>query len=136
MPGSNNIRPRFVAGLSIVCVIYTVYNVYIFDQHFFEVTSRNMRHILKFFTVLIVYGSGLLAYSATGWRGWPLQLWNLFYGSMLLLLLLMGIVDVWSAGFSQQVRDMTIALHGFLISPLPFIGLGLIIRLVKQKDAT
>jgi hypothetical protein len=133
MPVSNNTRLRFVAGLSIVCVLYTVYNVYMVDPHFFLVTSRNTRHIIRFGTVLIAYGAGLLAYSPAGQRGWMLPLWHFFYGSMLLLLILLGVYDSWSSGLSQQVRDMIIALHEFLISPLPFVVLGLIARLVRER---
>lgn len=86
--------------------------------------------------MLIAYSAGLLAYSPASQRGWMLPLWHFFYGSMLLLLILLGVYDGWSSGISQQVRDMIVALHEFLISPLPFVVMGLIARLVKQKDAT
>jgi len=120
-----NRRLFFFGGLIIITILYSLYNLYLLDEHFFEITSRKTRHMIKFGSVLIVYCIGFFSlkrYSPI----WLMQIWNILYAGGLLLLILFGIYDQWIRALSQPFRNLVITCHEFLISPVLYVIMGII----------
>jgi hypothetical protein len=125
-------RWRFVAGLVAIALLYTVYMLYFDNPHFLETSSRGVRHVIRFSTILFTYGIGLMVFTRV-YPGWLLQLWQIGYLGILGLLLVLGIYDFWTQSLSVPFRDLIIAVHEFLISPIPFVLAGLIYRLATAR---
>ena len=108
-----------------MAVLYSVYNLYLLDERFFEITSRKTRHGIKFGSVLVAYAIGVLAFKKYC-PAWLMQLWTIIYAAGLLLLVLFGIYDEWISSFSMPFRNLVITLHECLISPIPYVIIGII----------
>jgi glucan phosphoethanolaminetransferase (alkaline phosphatase superfamily) len=121
-------RWRFAAGLVVIALLYTSYIIYCSNLHFVEATSRGVRHVVRFSTILLTYGIGLLVFARV-YPNWLVQLWHIGYLGMLSLLLLLGIYDFWAQDLSVTFRDFIITVHELLISPIPYVIAGLVYRL-------
>jgi hypothetical protein len=125
MQRPDNRRLFFFLGLLAMAILYSVYNLYLLDEHFFEITSRKTRHLIKFGSVLVAYVIGFLAFKKYC-PAWLMQLWTIIYAAGLLLLVLFGIYDEWISSFSMPFRNLVITLHECLISPIPYVIIGII----------
>ena len=123
---------RFIAGLVAVALLYTLYMLYFDNPRFLEASSRGVRHVIRFSTILLTYGIGLLAFNRV-YPAWLVQLWHIGYLGILGLLLLLGIYDFWTQNLSVPFRDFVIAVHEFLISPIPFVLAGLVYRVAATR---
>ena len=115
----------FFIGLLAIAILYSIYNLYLLDTRFFTITTRMTRHVIKFGSVLVAYGIGLLAFKRFC-PSWLMQLWHFLYAAGLLLLILLGVYDGWISQLSMPVRNLVITLHEFLISPVPYVIVGII----------
>lgn len=132
----NNRRLRFITGLVVIVVVFSVYNLYLLDESwFFEGLPRSERHVIKFASVLIVYAMGLLAYAGRP-PGWLVQVWHMLYGVLLLVLVLLGGYDTWVREFSPAVRNLGVSLHVFLISPIPYVFVAIIGRAAERMTGS
>ena len=125
-------RWRFAAGLAAIAVLYTVYVLYFSDLRYVEATSRGVRHVVRFSTILLTYGIGVFVYTR-GYAAWLVQLWNIGYLGLLALLLLLGIYDFWTDGLSIPLRNLVITIHELLVSPVPYVIAGLVYRLAGVR---
>jgi hypothetical protein len=118
-------RLFFFIGLLAIAILYSIYNLYLLDTRFFTITTRMTRHVIKLGSVLLAYGIGLLAYKRFC-PAWLMQLWHILYATGLLLLVLLGVYDGWISQLSMPVRNLVITWHEFLISPVPYVIVGII----------
>ena len=125
-------RWRFAAGLAAIALLYTIYILCFNNLHYVEATSRGVRHVVRFSTILLTYGIGLMVFARV-YPVWLVQLWHIGYLGLLGLLLLLGIYDFWTQGLSVPFRDLIISVHEFLISPIPFVIAGLVYRLAGAR---
>ncbi|HEV2483644.1 MAG TPA: hypothetical protein VGS79_28455 [Puia sp.] len=123
----NSRRWRFVAGLVASALLYTAYMLYFDNPHFLEASSRGVRHVIRFSTILITYGIGLMVFTRV-YPAWLVQIWNIGYLGILGVLLLLGIYDFWTQSLSVPFRDFIITVHESLISPVPFVVAGVVYR--------
>ena len=132
MSQQDNRRWRYAAGLVTIALLYTIYIIYCNNVHYVEATSRGVRHLIRFSTILLTYGIGLMVINRI-YPVWLVQLWHIGYLGILGLLLLLGVYDFWTQGLSVPFRDLIITVHEFLISPVPFVIAGLVYRLAGAR---
>jgi len=124
MTGLSN-KQVYWAGFIIIVIIYSLYNLYLVDVGYYQDIPRKVRHIGKFAAIVIIYATGTFAlkkYTAD----WMMYTWHLVHIIIIILLLLIGIYD-WSFGeVSAQVRNVANTLFEFLISPVIYIGVGIL----------
>jgi hypothetical protein len=125
-------RWRFAAGLVAIALLYTAFVLYFDNLHFVEATSRGVRHVIRFATMLLTYGIGLMVFNRV-YPVWLVQLWHIGYLGILGLLLLLGIYDFWTQGLSVPFRDLIISVYEFMVSPVPFVVAGLVYRLAGAR---
>jgi hypothetical protein len=124
MPGSLNKRTYYFLGLLGIIVIYSSYSLLFLYNYSYDISVR-AKHIIKFGTIFLVYGIGVLAlrnYVA----GWMLKIWHFCYIFLLSLLLLIGVWDWVSWIDSVPVHNIANSLDEILISPVLYISLGII----------
>jgi hypothetical protein len=117
-------RARWIGGLVVILVIYTLYYLLFADT---DVTwiPRKIRHVIKFATTVAVYLVGTYHLGELKDR-WMSNLWHFIHISLLGIITLVGIYD-WTFGMvSPQVKDMTVTMQEFLISPVLYVGMGII----------
>lgn len=132
MSQADSRRWRFVAGLVAIALLYTIYIVYFDNLRYVEATSRGVRHVVRFSTILLTYGIGVLVFARV-YPAWLVQLWHIGYLGSLALLLLLGIYDFWTQDLSVSFRDFIITVHELLISPVPYVVAGLVYRLAGTR---
>jgi len=128
----NSKRWRFVAGLAAIALLYTVYMLYFDNPRFLDGSSRGVRHVIRFSTILITYAIGLRVFTRV-YPSWLVQIWNIGYLGILGILLLLGVYDFWTQSLSVPFRDFIITVHESLISPIPFVIAGLVYRLAATQ---
>lgn len=121
-----------MAGLVAIALLYTIYVLYFDNLHFVEASSRGVRHVIRFSTILITYGIGVLAFRRA-YPVWLVELWHIGYLGILGLLLMLGIYDFWTQNLSVPFRDLIITIHEILISPIPFVVAALVYRLAGTR---
>src|ERR1700761_4281240 len=118
-------RQIYWIGFIVIVIIYSLYNLYLVDVGYYQSIPRKVRHIGKFLSILIIYGTGTLALRRTTTE-WMMYIWHLIHIVIIILLLLFGIYD-WSLGkLSPQMHNMANTLFEFLISPVIYIGVGIL----------
>ncbi len=128
-------RPRksrlfFILGLLAIIILYSVYNLYVLDPPVFYSMTRLERHVLKFGAVIIAYAIGLFAYKRF-WPDWLLQLWHILYACGLVVLILSGVYDGFMHEVSVSIRLLLSSIFEFLISPIPYVIVGIINSALK-----
>lgn len=132
-----NIKKRtyFWVGFIAIVVIYSLYNLYLVDVNYYQSIPRKVRHICKFAAILSIYGTGTFAlkrYTTT----WMMYIWHLLHIVIISILLLIGIYD-WTFGeISVQFRNVAGTLFEFLISPVIYIGIGILTSKFGRDDNT
>jgi hypothetical protein len=126
-------RSRWIGGLAIILVIYTLFYIYFVDGDVLWI-PRKIRHVIKFATTIAVYLVGT-AHLGELKDKWMSHLWHLIHISLLGFITLVGLYD-WTFGMvSQQIKDMTWTMQEFLISPVLYVGMGIINNRLKAEAA-
>ena len=126
-----NRRVYFYAGLLGIALVYCLYNIYFFYADFYLQVPVKIRHIVRFASALLVYGIGILALKGYKLR-WMMQIWNLLYGLIFCILLLIGLYDWISGRASFEVRNIADDLHQFLLSPILYVAIGIVNSRLKK----
>jgi hypothetical protein len=124
MPKLSN-RNIYWIGFIVIVVIYSLYNLYLVDVGYYNEIPRRVRHIGKFAAILTIYLTGTFAlrkYTAD----WMMFIWHLIHIIIIVLLLLVGAYDWIFGEISAQLRNIANTLFEFLISPLIYIGVGIL----------
>jgi hypothetical protein len=119
-------RGSFAIGLLVIVVLYCVYYLF-FVYGLFMGMALRPRHFIKLVFVVLVYGVGFLALRRGG-IVWTTKVWHLLYGLTICVMLAMALYD-WGIGrLSASSRSIADDLQDFLVSPLPYICIGLLRR--------
>ena len=112
-------------GFIIIVIIYSLYNLYLVDVDYYQSIPRKVRHISKFLSILSIYGVGSLALKKYT-TDWMMYIWHLLHIVIISILLLMGIYDWIFGELSNQFRNIANTLFEFLISPVIYVGIGIL----------
>jgi len=119
-------RARWIGGLLIILVVYTCFYLFFVEQDVMWI-PRRVRHVIKFGTTVSVYLLGTLHLGRIEDR-WMSYLWHFIHISLLSIITGVGLYD-WAFGMvSEQVKDMTWTMQEFLISPVLYVGMGILNR--------
>jgi hypothetical protein len=120
-------------GFIIIVIIYSLYNLYLVDVNYYNSIPRKIRHISKFASILTIYLVGTFAlkkYTAE----WMMYVWHLLHIVIIAILVLMGIYDWIFGELSNQFRNIANTLFEFLISPVIYIGIGILNNKFGRKE--
>ena len=124
-------RYRWVAGLIIIIILYSVYYLYFADRQYTYFIPRKIRHIIKFGTTIAVYITGTyhLGNLRDRWMG---QLWHIIHISLLITITTIGLYD-WTFGMVRySIKEIAASMQEFLISPVLYVSMGIINNRLKQ----
>lgn len=118
-------RYRWIAGLIIIVVLYSLYYVYFADRQYTYFIPRKIRHIIKFVTTIAVYITGTyhLGKLRDKWMG---QLWHIIHISLLFSITSIGLYD-WTFGMVRySIKEIAASMQEFLISPVLYVAMGIL----------
>ena len=124
-------RLYFFLGLLATAILYSAYNFYILDPYVYGDMGRSTRHLYKFASIIIAWLIGFIVYRKTA-TPWLLQLWNIIYTFGLGLLLLIAAYDAFIHPLSPTLRLPISTFHEALISPIPYVVIGLFNAATKK----
>jgi hypothetical protein len=128
-------RARWIGGLIIILIIYTVFYIYFVENDVLWI-PRKIRHVIKFLCTVAVYFVGTYHLGKLNDK-WMSHLWHFIHISLLTIITSVGLFD-WIFGMvSEPIKDMTWTMQEFLISPVLYVGMGILNnRLNASADAS
>ena len=124
-----------IIGIILILLIYTLYYKTVVYVNYFNEIPRKVRHIARLVSIILVYAVGYFSYKKYGVK-WMTDLWQVVYLVTILLLVLIGLYD-WGFGpASMQIRNVAKTLHEFLISPVLYLGIVIINRVLVKSGNT
>jgi hypothetical protein len=118
-------------GLLAIEVVYSLYNIFFVYTIHYEDIPRKVRHIVRLFSIVIVYGIGYYSFKKYGVK-WIGDIWSIIYIAVVTLLVLIGIYD-WALGpSSMQLRNIAKTFHEFLISPVLFVAIVILSKSLSK----
>jgi hypothetical protein len=132
IPRRDRARLFFFLGLLASAILYSAYNLYILDPYVYEKMGRSTRHIFKFGSLILAWLIGFLVYRSLA-PAWLRHLWNILYLASLAILLLLAAWDAAIHGLPPSIRQPISTFHEALISPIPYVVIGLLTRAARRK---
>ena len=125
-------RHKWIGGLVIILIIYTLfYNFFAVRAYTYEI-PRKLRHVIKFGTTIAVYFVGTYHLGKLKDQ-WMAHLWHFIHISLLMIITGIGIFD-WTFGMvSYKTKELAASMQEFLISPVLYVGMGLINQKLKSS---
>ena len=132
MQRRDKVRLYFFLGLLASAILYSAYNLYILDPYVYADMGRSTRHVYKFGSLIIAWLIGFLVLRPTA-PAWLLQLWSILYAACLALLLILAGYDAAIHPLPPTLRQPISTLHEALISPIPYVVIGLLNWATSRK---
>lgn len=123
-------RSRWLIGLILILIIYAVFYLFFVESENSYFIPRRVRHLIKFFTTFLVYFVGTMHLGPLKDK-WMSQIWHFIHISLLAVLVLIGTYDFLFGMVSKNVKDFTVTIQEFLISPVLYVGMGIINKRLK-----
>jgi hypothetical protein len=128
-------KVRFIAGLILIGIIYSLFYIYFLENKDVAALSGFLRHGISFGATLTVYFIGT-SHLGTLEDKWMSSLWHFVHISGLIILTGLGLFDLFIADISFNMRRFALTILEFLISPVLYVGMGLLNRSLKQQSAS
>jgi hypothetical protein len=125
-------KTRFIAGLLLIVVIYSLFYIYFLENANVSSLSGVIRHGIAFAATVAVYLVGT-SHLGTLEDKWMSSLWHFVHISGLLILTCLGLFDLLISDISFNMRRFALTVLEFLISPVLYVGMGLLNRSLKQQ---
>lgn len=127
-------KKNFGWGLVQLIAVYTALYLLFFESPDILEIPRKLRHLMLMGSLLGVYalGTNHLQFSKHAWMG---ALWHLVHVTGISILLLAGLFDWLIQPLNYPMRVMMRQLHEFLISPVLYVGMGLLAKHLPLSQA-
>lgn len=135
MQPRDKIRLYFFLGLMGTALLYSAYNLFVLDPYVYERMTRGTRHIYKFGAVIIAWLIGFLVFRKRT-ADWLVLIWHLVFGIGLAILILFAGYDAVIRELPPPLRQPISTFHEFLISPIPYVFIGIVSRAVRRNPGT
>jgi hypothetical protein len=125
-------KRSFTWGLVQLFLVYTALYLFFFEAPYLLDIPRKMRHLILMTSLLGVYGLGSyhLQFSKHAWMG---SLWHLVHISGILILFFSGLFDWLIYPLNYPMRILLRQIHEFLISPVLYVGMGLLVKYLPEN---
>jgi|HubBroStandDraft_1064217.scaffolds.fasta_scaffold49886_3 hypothetical protein len=118
-------RLYFFLGLLASAILYSAFFLFLLNTASYETMPRITRHVYKFGSLILAWLIGFIIYRKIA-PAWLLQLWNVTFAIVLTLLLSLAAYDAFIHTLPLSLRDAISTFHQAVISPIPYVVLGLL----------
>jgi hypothetical protein len=124
-----NNRKYVLSGFFSIASVCLLYNMFLVDANYYEQIPREIKHLARLATIVLVYCIGLYSFKKYNVK-WVTDLWNMIYLAIVPLLILIGFADLVWGPVPVPLRSISKTLHDCLISPIVFAAI-----LIVKKTA-
>jgi hypothetical protein len=117
-----------LAGLTLLYCLYYLYFIYVLAPEL----PLKARHLIKFFAIILAYVIGTFSLRKYTFE-WMMQIWHWIYWIILAILLILGAYDWLIERTPLQVRIVADDLQDFLVSPILYVGIGLLNKAFSKQ---
>jgi len=118
------VQRAYWIGLAVISACYAVFYVYFLYSAFYTMGAREMR-VIKFVFVALTFFAGWVGLSK-GTVRWAARFWVILFGSLVLLLVALGLYENYFARLPKELRVVLDDLVEFLVSPALYVALGIL----------
>lgn len=116
---------QYRKGLLFILLIYALFYLLFVDAASTVLIPRKIRHVIKFITTVSVYLIGTY-HIGKAKQIWMEQIWHLVHISLLCIITGIGLYD-WTFGMvTIAIKEVAASMQEFLISPILYIGMGIL----------
>ncbi|WP_299554841.1 hypothetical protein [Seonamhaeicola sp.] len=124
---------RFILGLVFIIIIYSCYYVFFVENRISASLSKRLVHFIKFAITVLVYIIGSIHLGKLKDQ-WLSTLWHFVHISGLLIITSIGLFDWFIADTSLKVKLFARSVQEMLISPILYVGMGLLNRSLNKAS--
>ncbi len=124
-------KVRFIAGLVIIVLIYSIFYIYFVENGASKLFPRKTRHIIKFLATILVYFVGTFHLGKLN-DSWMSKLWHFVHVSGLIILSSMGFFHWYIFEVSLAFKSFAVSIQELLMSPMLYVAMGILNKSLKQ----
>jgi hypothetical protein len=118
-------RSRWIGGLIIIVIVYSLFYLLFADRAFTYEIHRKVRHVIKFGTTILVYFVGTYHLGKLNDK-WMSTVWHFIHISLLCIITSIGLYD-WIFGMvGTKTKELAATFQEFLISPVLYVAMGIL----------
>ncbi|KAB1067346.1 hypothetical protein F6U93_11215 [Tamlana haliotis] len=125
---------RFISGLVMIIVLYSLYYIYFADNNHSHTISRLLRHGITLATTVAIYFIGTFHLGKLQ-DSWMASIWHIVHISGLCILTGLGLFDWLISDISIKLKLFCHSIQEILISPVLYVAMGLLNRSLNKKLA-
>jgi hypothetical protein len=130
----NSDKIRFISGLILIIVFYSMYYIGFEENEIMHTFNRYVQYFIKFSFTVIIYLIGSLHLGKLK-DEWMSYLWHFIHISGLCIITSIGLYDWLISDIPLGVLLFAGSIQEFLISPLLYVAMGLLNKKLN-KNAT
>lgn len=133
MPKKSLFPENYWKGLIIIFIAYTLVQL-LFYHPLIQLPQfvKTNRQLLRWVTITIVYITGVIVLKRTN-EDWLKFVWHLIHLVLIFYLLLIAFVEICITPVSYGIRASVAPIIEFLISPLLYLGAGVVYMSLKKE---
>lgn len=122
----------FWTGLILILIIYTLVYLFFYEAPYTIDIPRRIRHLIKFCILITVYLIGSYHLKLNNIR-WMYLIWHFIHITGIGLITSFGLYDLLVSPTPMFIRNLLDSINEFLISPILFVGMGILYKKVISK---
>ncbi|MGE5943446.1 MAG: hypothetical protein ACM31G_03800 [Flavobacteriales bacterium] len=128
-------RFRFIAGLVLIVIIYSLYYIYFVENQEFISKSKLVLHLIRLSTTVIIYIIGTIHLGKLK-DNWMSSLWHFIHISGLCIITSLGLINWFIIDIGLDLKEFAYTIQELLISPVLYVAMGLLNNSLNKKTVT
>lgn len=129
-------KTRFFAGLILIIIFYSLYNIYFVENQDFISVPKVILHVIRFLITVLIYFIGTIHLGKLK-DHWMSTLWHFIHISGLTIMTLLGLISWFIVDIGFDLKQVAYTIQELLISPVLYVAMGLLNKsLNKNKVVT
>lgn len=126
---------RFISGLILIILIYSIFYIYFSDNKNTLLVPRKVKHVITFLFTIAVYfiGTSHLGKLKDTWMS---SIWHLVHISGLFIITSLGLFDWFISDISISLKLFALTIQETLISPVLYVAMGLLNRSLNKSSSS
>ena len=125
---------RFISGLVLIVIIYSVYYIYFVENQAMLSLSKIILHLIRFSTTIIIYLIGTVHLGKLK-DNWMSTLWHFIHISGLCIITSLGLFSWFIFDIGLDLKSFAYTIQELLISPVLYVAMGLLNRSLNKNTA-
>ena|SRR5690606_1510932 len=127
-------KTRFLAGLILIVIFYSLYYIYFVENQYFINTSKLILHTIRFSITILIYFIGTIHLGKLK-DSWMSTLWHLIHISGLTIMTSLGLISWFIIDIGFDLKQVAYTIQELLISPVLYVAMGLLNKSLNKNIA-